>query len=322
MILESSNFTIDLFEEIPNYKLIASEVWQHHYAELYEPEATGEIELQEDLERILDLLESENPAITHLRYVWMALILALTVKPTMNYYFPDYPIAEKIIAQIEMWLVEAIERVLICENPSLESISIKTQENRLVPDPIIGSFPEKIASFQIPYEALDVYQNAIKTLDRDKSSEALLEILDDCLEGYAIFPGSQGRRELFNWWLLDVVLASLHLCLPNAIYEVEEVSVKENTELRPMEILTRIHAKMKLVILIQKASKNKYNSYENEIKVNIKPLSTFNIHSDSLSKKMQPNTQLPHRKSNFSQESSWSFFQNTIGEKYERTARR
>ncbi|MEG3436466.1 hypothetical protein V0288_04985 [Pannus brasiliensis CCIBt3594] len=104
-------------------------------------------------------------------------------------------------------------------------------------------------------EALDVYQNAIKTIEPDRSLEALLEILEDCLEGYAIFPGSRGRRELFNWWLLDVVPASWYLRPPRSFYSVtdsprdQEIFSDRMQELqrisdtiRPFPDILRLHA--------------------------------------------------------------------------------
>ncbi|MGL5034932.1 MAG: hypothetical protein ACRC6M_14145, partial [Microcystaceae cyanobacterium] len=48
----------------------------------------------------------------------------------------------------------------------------------------------------------------------------LLEILSDCFEGYAIFPGSENRRDLFNWWLLDVVPAVWKLETPQMLYTI------------------------------------------------------------------------------------------------------
>jgi hypothetical protein len=33
-------------------------------------------------------------------------------------------------------------------------------------------------------------------------------MVDDCLQGYAIVPGSEGRRSVFNWWLHVVVPAA------------------------------------------------------------------------------------------------------------------
>jgi hypothetical protein len=38
------------------------------------------------------------------------------------------------------------------------------------------------------------------------------------LEGYAIFPGSDGRRDLLNWWLTQVVPAAYERRLPDEIY--------------------------------------------------------------------------------------------------------
>jgi hypothetical protein len=53
-----------------------------------------------------------------------------------------------------------------------------------------------------------------------EAKKALLEILDDCFEGYAIFPGSQGKRDLFNWWLLEVVPATWCLHYPKTLYTI------------------------------------------------------------------------------------------------------
>lgn len=39
-------------------------------------------------------------------------------------------------------------------------------------------------------------------------------------DGYAIFPGSELRRELFNWWLTDVIPATWNLRFPTQIYTI------------------------------------------------------------------------------------------------------
>ncbi|WP_049802503.1 hypothetical protein [Gloeothece verrucosa] len=64
----------------------------------------------------------------------------------------------------------------------------------------------------------------MRVIDPLQAKEAILEIIDDCLEGYAIFPGSQGRRELFNWWLLEVVPAAWCLKLPQHLYTIKGLS--------------------------------------------------------------------------------------------------
>ena len=69
-----------------------------------------------------------------------------------------------------------------------------------------------------------------------KDKEALLEILDDCLEGYAIFPGSQGRRDLFNWWLLEVIPAAWCLRFPESIYTIKGI-ISFNSKTLPNQLL-------------------------------------------------------------------------------------
>ncbi|XXX78211.1 hypothetical protein WMF30_05515 [Sorangium sp. So ce134] len=63
-------------------------------------------------------------------------------------------------------------------------------------------------------EALGVVESAAQLLDRAQARAALSEILDSLFQGYAVFPGSKGRRALFDWWLDDVVPAAAALRAP------------------------------------------------------------------------------------------------------------
>jgi hypothetical protein len=58
-------------------------------------------------------------------------------------------------------------------------------------------------------------------LDPAAARPALLEMLDDCLAGYAVFPGSDGRRDLFNWFLVEAVPAAWSERLPDRIYTLK-----------------------------------------------------------------------------------------------------
>lgn len=162
--------------------------------------------LEDALNEILCSFQSSNRLLSQLRYVWMALVLAIVVEPTVKYYQPDSLIPEKTINQLTDWLLKALTEQLNCdfENTLADFNSFLSTQN--------------VPSFQVLSEALDVYINAVKTLELDHSLQALLNILDDCLEGYAIFPGSYGRRELFNWWLLDVVPSCWYLLPPASVY--------------------------------------------------------------------------------------------------------
>jgi len=197
-------------------------VRDNHYEELYESELDGTVTLENALDRGLSLFQSSNQLLTQLRYVWMALTLAIVVEPTIKYYQPDSSIPEKTINQLTDWLLKALAELSEPGNRlngNFENITniISVDADRL-------SSEKEISSFQVLSEALDVYSNALKTLEPNYSLPALLEILEDCLEGYAIFPGSDGRRELFNWWLLDVVPSCWCLRPPTAANSLNQVA--------------------------------------------------------------------------------------------------
>jgi hypothetical protein len=200
--IDYPNFQISSSFEIPeSLRQLLYKVWQNHYEELYEEEADGTITLEETLLEVLDALGDDSSC--HSRYVCMALILALAVEPTVKaYYLPDDNKIEQIFQLVINW-----------------------SRNRQVPteEKINKLFPQKSVGNQAIDEAIDVFKNMLQILNLSKASEALLEILDDCLQGYAIFPGSQGRRDLFNWWLLEVIPAAWCLQLPENFYTIKGI---------------------------------------------------------------------------------------------------
>jgi hypothetical protein len=104
-----------------------SKVWQQHYEELYEPEAEGTASLQEALDEILKSFQGGNRTLSHLRYVWMALILASVVEPTVKYYQPNNSMPEEAINRIAFWLLETLEKLLDSKVPFLKLPERKRQ---------------------------------------------------------------------------------------------------------------------------------------------------------------------------------------------------
>jgi hypothetical protein len=243
---------LSLLRNVPNsLKGALSRVWQQHYEELYEPEAEGTTSLQAGLDDILSSFQSNNPTLSHLRYVWMALILASVVEPTVKYYQPDNSIPEEVINRLSIWLIENLAKLKRLDCKMQFHKAVEEEEAKAIGDAFhIFTERNKIPSFQVLTEALDVYRNAIKALDSNQSLEALLDILDDCLEGYAIFPGSYGRRELFDWWLLDVVPASWYLFAPSSIYSINELAHEKYITSRQIDKLQEISSAMWSIILI------------------------------------------------------------------------
>ncbi|MGA9380441.1 MAG: hypothetical protein WBV73_16880, partial [Phormidium sp.] len=261
MTLEWSNYkekSFFLLYNLPDsLKGALSKAWHQQYEELYESDAEGVTSLQDALDEILELFQGNNQTLSHLRYVWMALILACVVEPTVKYYQPNTLIPEETINQIAVWLVKTLQEMVSSKMPFAQVAREKEKEATAIVD-VVRLFTEnqKIVSFQVLFEALDVYSSAIKTLDYNQSLEALLDILDDCLEGYAIFPGSYGRRELFDWWLLEVVPASWYLLPPSSIYLINELPNDKNIALRQMNKLQEISFAMWSTILRINESQN------------------------------------------------------------------
>ncbi len=201
------NFQISSSWEIPNHlRDILHEVWQRHYEELYDEEADSTTSLEDSVAEVLDVIWHEDDILGHARFVLMALILALAVKPTVEAYLPDDTRTKNILMLLNNWL-----------NP----VTKLAKEEFLVSDINNQLFPKNSVGSQAIDEALDVFRNAVRVIDKTQAKAALLEMLDDCFEGYAIFPGSQGRRDLFNWWLLEVVPATWCLEFPKVVYRMK-----------------------------------------------------------------------------------------------------
>ena len=282
MTLEYSSVTekrLSLLRQLPeSIQGTLSRVGQQHYEELYEPEAEDAASLQDALDEILEVFQSNNQTLSHIRYVWMALILASVVEPTVQYYQPLNLIPQKTISKIELWLLENLEKML--DSKRKFSNAIREEEfNALVDGIQIDYTNKKVENFQIIFEALDVYRSAIKTLDYNQSLESLLDILDNCLEGYAIFPGSHGRRELFDWWLLEVVPASWYLMPPSSIYSLDKLGNEKNNGFCQMNKLEEISSAMWKIILTDSTSRqrsnllpfpNKFEDYLNTIPLDVR----------------------------------------------------
>jgi hypothetical protein len=245
---------------IPEFlKLKLSEVWKQRYQELNESDAKETTSLQKSISEILKLLKGDDQTFGHIRYIWMAVILASAVKPTIDYYQPTTCIPEEVIGEMGSQLVENVK---IAMNPDTPYVEIICFENINVLSSIssLSSNADILPVLQVVYEALNIYSHAIKALNYSQSLEALVDILNDCLRGYAILPGSHGRRELFDWWLLDVVPASWSLLPPSSIYVMNELQNREDTISLQIETLEQISSAIWFVLLEDEKKREKINS--------------------------------------------------------------
>lgn len=179
-----------------DFKTLVHNIQQERYEELYEEEPTKAITLQDAIDSVLNKIKHN-----HVMCLRMVLIILKRVEPTLKYYYPTSLLTKQVIDSLEVCIANYYTRYysylrMLSNYPNVKQ-HFETLPNK------------EVASLQILDEAIDVFHNAIRTLDYYQVESALMEILEDCLEGYAIFPGSKGRRELFDWWLLNVLPNSL-----------------------------------------------------------------------------------------------------------------
>jgi hypothetical protein len=179
-------------------RALLQELWSYRYSELYEDADDGRPvgQLANAVDRLLSFLLEHDPALAHHRLLYLGWALALASVPTIEGWAPDDTRPQFVLEAIHAWL----------------------EEQRQMPLDVDTLFPLEITGSQALNEARDVFANLVRALVPEAVLPALHAILDDCLEGYAVFPGSEGRRDLFNWVLLEVIPAAWSLHLPEASY--------------------------------------------------------------------------------------------------------
>jgi hypothetical protein len=196
-----------LSAEIPDsLRLVIERIQSYSYAELYEEKNIKGISLEDSLITVFDAIEKEknNLDISYC-YFFMAIVMGIAVQPTIKSYLPRETITGNIFQYLfQNWIYPQDNY-----QPKL-NVSFQNYQNTL-------------GQYQALDEAVDVFDNIPQVLESIKTREAILNILDDCFQGYAIFPGSQGRRELFDWWLLDVVPSVFCGRLPKNIHTLKGI---------------------------------------------------------------------------------------------------
>ncbi|MCT7958968.1 hypothetical protein NG795_27460 [Laspinema sp. D3] len=248
MVQSSADKKLPLLNKIPDpLKTLINKIREDHYPELYEPEADETACLDDALNDILNIFQNQGKTLCHLRYVWLALILALVVEPTVEFYQPQNDFTKSTLELIERWIFSQIDSDLSSKQLHFElQLEIENWDG-ILSEPINPAKKGGIANFQIISESKDVFKNAIRALDREQAKEATLEILRDCLAGYAISPGSSGRRDLFDWWLLEVVPASWYLLSPRALYVGEGVENPEDFQVERIKKLQEISSQVRSI---------------------------------------------------------------------------
>jgi hypothetical protein len=177
---------------------LVTELWAHRYEALYEK--GGDLDLDEAIARgLASLGDPAKDDRAWRRCGFLARTLALAARDTVLAHAPNDERPARVISALEGWL----------------------DHKKPPPAADAKEFPERpIVTPQALGEALGVLRGALSVGDRSNANKALEEMSDDCLQGYAIVPGSSGRRDLFNWWLIAALPAAWSERLPDKIYSI------------------------------------------------------------------------------------------------------
>jgi hypothetical protein len=179
-------------ESVGDAGLILQNVWQRKYHEFGEDGDT--VDLVVSLATMLDLFGPCDEDLTHMRYVCLALAVALAARPIVQIRFPEDPRPDKVIALTREWL---------------KGLTTVPQElkDTIFPDHSLSPFMDADEAYVIYYETL-------RSIEKKNARSSILEILDDALTGEPITAYSEDRRKVLNWLLIEAVPAAYTLSEP------------------------------------------------------------------------------------------------------------
>jgi hypothetical protein len=186
--------------EIKSY---LAKLWNKSYSELYDEDYFGKNELiQEKLESdifgLLQLFEDENNTIFHERLIYFNWSLCLACKPTIDAWCKNkYDVSkfDYVLSNLEEW--NKLKKINQC--------FLKHQIE-------INKYPTSIS------EDVILYQNTVKIAALENVINLVSDNIYICIEGRGIVPGSEDKRAIFNWILIDVFPAAYYQKLPEFIY--------------------------------------------------------------------------------------------------------
>ncbi|WP_373533712.1 hypothetical protein [Microcoleus sp.] len=178
-------------------------VWDRKYDDLYE--RGGNSDVEEAFVEVMTAFGMPNDPISHQRYVYMAYAMALAAKPTIKHYFPEEHKADIVEGIVSCWLKDGGEIP-------------ETWADTLFPN------INKIGKYQATDEAYNIFYGLMQTLNTKTAYNAILDIMYDAITGDAISGFTEARRDMFNWWLIEVIPAAYCLKLPSTLYSVKSDS--------------------------------------------------------------------------------------------------
>ena len=180
---------------------LLQELWSYCYDELCDDRDDGRVtgDFWEDCDRLITFLETDDPSLGHRRLVYLGWSLALAAAATIKRITSEDTQSPPVFAAVRAFL----------------------EDQQPPPANWSATEPPEIVGPQELIEARYVIVELARALYPDQAVVALFDILDDCLDSYAIEPGGQYRRNVFNWMLVEVVPAAWSCRLPSTMYDFD-----------------------------------------------------------------------------------------------------
>ena len=180
--------------------------FNRRYADFYLDDGTDDAE--EAIGQVLQAFSQPLDHLAHQRLVCMGTIMALATRSTFEYYKINDNRVDMVLNKAIKWL--------------------DTNDLALVPEPVEGRQAqepvglakqiffdhETVRENESLNDAYYLYFHFLNSLTPDSAYDSTMEILYVSLLGDAISAQPEERRNLFNWWLNEVVPLAYLLQLP------------------------------------------------------------------------------------------------------------
>lgn len=173
------------------------EAWNKKYIELYEN--PGIFHVEEEFKYILNVFGAPADTISHQRFVYMAMSIAVSAQPLLKHHFPNDYRPNLVLEKVNSWL----------------EMNTKVSDN--LADLLFPDINERGIS-QATDEAYNIFYGLLVILNKENAYETMIDILYDAITGDAISSFAAAKRDLFNWWLIDVTPSAYCLQLSAKIY--------------------------------------------------------------------------------------------------------
>ncbi len=182
----------------PTFLKKLKQVWEGSYDSLYED---GNDSIEDAIIDILRELNKGDDITVKNRLIYLVWILCLSCKDTIRSYLPEDRRHERILSYFLEW--------------EKNNYDIKLDITEEFTD--IG----KNGNAQNLDEALLVFSESFMVLSgAENVNELIVDILDLCLQGYAIAAGSKDRRLILNWLINNVIPSAFCCRKSNLIYSI------------------------------------------------------------------------------------------------------